>query len=493
MNIIVICLDTMRADTLGYMGHQKVKTPNMDQLAKDSIVFTNAFAEGLPTIPVRRANFTGIRTFPWQYSFDTKGVWPTIHGWHKISPEHDTLAEILLKNGYTTGLIADTYHMFKPTMNFTRGFSSYQFIRGQETDNYRTRMLKEKEIIPYIQKEMLSEEGKLNENHAGIIQYLMNNYDRKNEDDWTVSKVFLESMKWIEENKKNDPFFLWIDSFDPHEPWDPPKKYVKQYYPIDKNEENLLFIDRSTETMTEKQCQKVEAQYYGEITFVDKWIGEFINKLMDLNLYKDTMLILTSDHGTQLRDHGKFGKGGRDGENIHPFNTNILWLMKMPGNKFSNKKINEFVQNHDIFPTILNRLNKNFNKETLQNFEDNNVSSEYKRKGIDVWPLVKGQVKKIRDFIITGWYKGCAGVRDNKWNYTVNVSKDPKQTERLFNYISDPEEVSNISDDNEDIILKQRNRLEKLFKSKLPVDIEIEIYPYEPPFKSYIKNYLKKL
>ena len=139
MNVICICLDTFRADIIGpNKKYSHAQTPNLDAFADESIRFTQAFGEGQPTLQIRRGLFTGMRSFPWRFNFDRRGHWHHAPGWHKIPPEQDTIAEVLLERGYLTALIADTYHMFKPTMNFSRGFAHLDFVRGQESDNWRS-------------------------------------------------------------------------------------------------------------------------------------------------------------------------------------------------------------------------------------------------------------------------------------------------------------------------------------------------------------------
>ena len=118
--------------------YSHVRTPNLDALAAESVRFTSAFGECQPTLQMRRGLFTGRRSFPFRYNFDRRGQWPHLPGWHKIPPGQETIAEVLLARGYLTALIADTYHMFKPTVNFSRGFAHLDFIRGQETDNWKS-------------------------------------------------------------------------------------------------------------------------------------------------------------------------------------------------------------------------------------------------------------------------------------------------------------------------------------------------------------------
>ena len=97
MNLVMMVLDTLRYDVVHHRGITHVHTPNLDALRRDSVSFSAAFGEGEPTIPVRRALMTGIRSYPWRYEYDTQGVWPRIQGWHKIPPEQPTIAEILVE------------------------------------------------------------------------------------------------------------------------------------------------------------------------------------------------------------------------------------------------------------------------------------------------------------------------------------------------------------------------------------------------------------
>ena len=176
MNCVVICCDTFRADMI---GHPVVKTPNLDCLAREGINFTSAFAEGLPTIQARRTSFTGIRSFPWRFEMGSRGLTPCIPGWHRIPDEQTTLAEFLLDNDVVTGFVADTYHMFKPTQNFTRGFASWSFIRGQERDPMRSGPKSAVDPTRHLP------DGDYPEHWLQVLtQYLLNMLDRHTEEDY---------------------------------------------------------------------------------------------------------------------------------------------------------------------------------------------------------------------------------------------------------------------------------------------------------------------
>ncbi|MDQ5813058.1 MAG: sulfatase-like hydrolase/transferase, partial [Actinomycetota bacterium] len=134
-NVVLVIIDSLRTDHVGAFGNDWIETPNLDALAKESLRFTKAYPESLPTICARRAIHTGMRTFPFRDRPRAQRSAP-VRGWLPIPEEQPTLAEILRGHGYLTMLITDTYHEFMPPMNFHRGFEAYHFFRGQENDHY---------------------------------------------------------------------------------------------------------------------------------------------------------------------------------------------------------------------------------------------------------------------------------------------------------------------------------------------------------------------
>ncbi|MGC9348854.1 MAG: sulfatase [Anaerolineae bacterium] len=466
MNLIVICLDTFRADMIG--PHQKmshVKTPNLDALARESVSFERAFGEGQPTLQMRRAFFTGRRSFPWRYNFDRRGHWHHAPGWHKIPPEQDTLAEILLARGYFTGMVADVYHMFKPTMNYTRGFCTYDFLRGQETDNWRGGTIAD--IANQLRKH--TREPLDSPQLSGLIQYLWNQQGRSGEEDYQCARVFRSAMDWLDANAANAPFFLWIDSFDPHEPWDPPKAYADDYYPYD----GIDYIYPNTDASPE-ELERIKALYCGEATFVDKWVGAFLDKVDALKLWDDTIVVMTSDHGTQLMDHGRFGKGAAE---LHPFNTRIPLYIRHPDGP-RGTSITPFVQSHDLLPTLLRLLDVPY------------AGAD----GEGAWTLVTGEREALRDHIVGGWAGfvvgnagGRASVRDDTWNYVVTVHEEDPEPE-LYYLPDDPEENHNVHDKHPEVVAQQRRRLEAVVGQPLPAQLNEVCDPSPPPLRVYLQN-----
>lgn len=138
MNVVVVNLDSLRRDHVGVYGNEWIKTPNLDALAGESMRFTRPYPESIPTIDARRAIYTGKRTWPFRGWIPQKGESFYPAGWQRIPEDQVSLAETLTDNGYQTSLITDTYHQFKASMNFQRGFGVFDYLRGQERDHYRS-------------------------------------------------------------------------------------------------------------------------------------------------------------------------------------------------------------------------------------------------------------------------------------------------------------------------------------------------------------------
>lgn len=480
-NLVVICLDTFRFDFLkGKFDY--VKTPNINRLAKDSVFFEEAYGEGLPTVQARRTFFTGIRTIPWRFNPEWKGLWPGMSGWHKIPESHATISEILLNRGYMTGLVSDTYHIFKPTMNFTRGFVNYDFIRGQEVDNWKPGDPNEvkEELKKSLPADLKLEEIPKNKKYR-MVQYLLNTKDFDKEEDYFPAQVFSTATDWLEANVDNEPFFLWVDSFDPHEPWDPPKKYSNMYHSWD-GIRDIEYWAQEYRDLTDEEIKRIKALYFGEVTLVDRWTGHFLKKMEELDLMNDTIIILVSDHGSQIMDHGKFGKSEKD---LFPYNTQIAWMIRHPEGP-RGKSIDKFVQPQDLLPTSLNLLDIPYR----------NLDGE------SVWPLVTGEKEKIRDQVIIGWgamyleendlvsgtARGRVSVRDKNWNYVTEVySEDNEIEEHLYSVQNGEKERKDVLNENPKIAKKKKKEVKSILQQEIPAELPEDKREALPPIAKYSK------
>ncbi len=443
MNCVVICCDTFRADMI---GHPVVKTPNLDRLRREGIEFTHAFAEGLPTIQARRTCFTGIRSFPWRFEVGSRGLTPKIPGWHRVPDEQTVLAEHLLTKGVVTGLVADTYHMFKPTQNFTRGFSSWDFIRGQEGDPVRSGPISAIDVSPY------HPEG-VNDIHAWptLTQYLLNMLDRHTEEDYLTPRVFRSAVRWLDENRENAPWFLWVDSFAPHERWDPPMEFADAYCPPGRSRNYIQpqLLNRKPDK-TPDEIERTKALYYGYVTFVDKWIGVLLDKLEQMGRLDDTAVIFTSDHGTELMDRDRFGKGG---DRLLAYNTRLPWLVRLPGGEQGGTVRDDFIQHQDLFPAVCGLMGVGADVEQDQPLD-----------GRDIFADAAAAPSEI----VTAWDR-FAAIRNREWNLILD-STNPDEGGQLYDLTTDPAETTNVLNEHPDVSADLRRKLEDAL-GPLPYEI----------------------
>ncbi|HEX28460.1 TPA: sulfatase [Candidatus Poribacteria bacterium] len=377
MNVILIISDTFRRDNLSCYGGDLAHTPSLDRFASEAILFENAYCLSFPTVPNRNDILTGRATF-------------TYKPWSPLDPKEITLQDTLNKAGVLTSLIVDTPHPFAPGFNYQRGFQGWELIRGQEHDRWKT--------APSDVK-LPCDPNKLRNPYGTVIQYLKNVSWRKHESDYFVARTMRTAIEWLEENYASR-FFLYVDTFDPHEPWDPPKHYVDMFDP-DYDGEEVIYprYDRWREFLSEKELQHCRALYAAEATMVDRWIGLLLERIESLGLMKNTVVIFTTDHGFYLGEHGYIGKS-LIRENYHqsiplyPEVSAIPLIMYVPG--MEGKRIKALVQSIDLMPTILDFMEVEI-PPTVQ--------------GYSLKPLIEGKANKVRDVAIASPTLSSRGIK----------------------------------------------------------------------------------
>jgi len=370
-NAIVIISDTMRRDAVKCYENNWVHTDNLGEFAKRCWVFDNAYIASFPTVPMRNDVLTGTYTF-------------TYKPWSPIDPKSVTIQSCMRRAGVITALVVDTPHPFAPGYNYQRGFHSWQLIRGQEHDPLRTSP--QEVTLPCDANKLRRPET--------VRQYLRNVADRKTEQDYFVAQTMRAAALWLERNRGNPAragFFLYVDTFDPHEPWDPPAWYVEQYQK-DYTGQDVIYprYDRWRDFLTEEELHRCRCLYAGEATLVDTWIGHLLRKVEELGLLEDTMIIITSDHGFCLGEHGYIvksliRKNSYQDIPLYPVISRIPFLLYHPELK-GGRRVKALIQPPDIMPTILDSMA---------------ISTPKTVPGKSLIPLFTGQRNKVRDFVIS--------------------------------------------------------------------------------------------
>jgi arylsulfatase A-like enzyme len=418
-------VDSLRKDHVGAYGNDWIRTPSLDALAEESLRFTRAYPESIPSIPARRAIHTGTRTWPFRggdlanVNEDDLGLW----GWEPIPEDQTTLAEVLQERGYGTMLVTDTLHQFRPSYNMHRGFGVYEFVRGQERDFYRPRSPASDEKI---EGALIGGPGP-GQGEDIMLQYYANTMGRGREEDWFAARVFSKGMRYLEAAKEAPgPFFLAVDCYDPHEPWDPPEEYVRMYSSGHEGPEPVTSSSGPSDWLTEAQLERMRARYAGEVTMVDRWLGRFLEKMDELGLSGDTLLVLLSDHGHAFGEHGYAGKVPGA---LYPELTDIVFMVRHPQGKMAGKTSDYFASTHDVAPTVLGFLGVS------------GAGPHGAMDGRDLSVLFEGGEPEARPHFTLG-YHDHVFARDERWAMFAN--NDGSEA-HLFDLSEDPEMDKNVA------------------------------------------------
>jgi arylsulfatase A-like enzyme len=389
VNFIFISSDTLRRDHLGCYGNAWISTPHIDAFAAQALRFLNAYAASFPTVPNRRDVLTGRYTASYT-------------GWAPLRSNEVVLPQALKSGGFESMMVCDTPHILANGYNFDRGFDGWEWIRGQESDRWRTSPEAPRHPCDPVK---LRNPDMLATHHRRNVAWW------HHEADCFVARTMATACSWLEENYGRERFFLYVDTFDPHEPWDPPDWYVQMYDP----DYNGQVVDYPcyayADFLTEAELKHARALYAAEVTLVDRWIGRLLDKIADLGLLKDTVVILTTDHGFLHGEHGIMGKGLIDEQgfaNIPLYEeiSHIPLIVHYPGAGPGVRKA--MVQPMDIMATILDIARIEM-PDTVH--------------GRSFAGVLRGEGDRLRDFAVTSPYlgvaSGAATVTCGKWSAII--------------------------------------------------------------------------
>ena len=426
MNVVIVLLDSLRRDHVGVYGNDWIKTPNLDALADDSLRFTRPYPESIPTICARRAIYTGTRTWPFRGWVAPRGEDFSPAGWRKMPEDQTSFTETLSENGYRTALVTDTFHLFKPTYNFQRGFDVFDSIRGQAIDAYKVPAVSDAEVDRHAAP------GNSAGARESIRQYLANLPRDREEEDYFPPRVFSRAMEYLQTAKGSDgPFFLVVDSFDPHEPWDPPERYANMYGDPISGYEPIFPEPGPSDYLTERELQRMRSLYAGEVTMADEWFGKFMARMDDLALLEDTLVIVFSDHGVAIGEHGYTSKAPNI---LWPEMTDIVYYVRHPEGKGAGETSDFYASLHDVAPTVLATLG---------------IEQPQPMDGQDLTPILEGQAPREERPHFTLGYDNYSWARDE--NYAMFCLNDGTNA-KLYDLREDPEMDDDIAAGNRNVV-----------------------------------------
>ncbi|MBS1869121.1 MAG: sulfatase [Actinobacteria bacterium] len=425
-NLLLVIVDSIRADHLGSYGRRDAHTPNLDALARESLRFTHVYPEAFPTGPARATIYGGRRIFPFADWRAPPPDMPGTPGWQDIPVQN--LVTTLRGAGWFTALAVDTPWVLVPSQQpFQQALHRYVPIPGQTgTATHPASLISDAELERHVPPRILhSSSGQK------MRQYLANQVGRRSEADYLPAKVFTAGMRLLEEcNRQRKPFALMLDCFDPHEPWDPPARYIKLHGgSLDRAWDPGTVLNGTTRTngLGPDDVAQMKALYRAELSMSDHWFGNFMQRLHDLRLERETLILFLSDHGFLLGERGYVAKMATQ---CHPELIHVPLMIRSPDGRGAGKTTDYLTQTQDVATTLLRA-----GTVRRPDFMD----------GQDLLPLLdgaRGKRKLKRREYVTGSYSSIVFARDRRWSYIGdNQNADPQ----LFDHRRDPHELRDLA------------------------------------------------
>jgi arylsulfatase A-like enzyme len=331
-NVLLLTLDTVRADHLSLYGYQRNTTPHLAELSREATVFSHATAAGDMTITSHAAILTGTYA-SWNgarphQSASGNGV--------PLSDKYPTLAEILSEHGYSTAAVVANSGFLTREWGFDRGFQFFDARGAVRMMPPRKEYLLRYGVRPVLHRVidtadfdmMFLRAGEINREAYGLLDRL---------------------------RSSRRPFFLFLNYMDAHSPYAPPPQF-DQLYPAERDlsipdaRYGELFdqLAEGRGQMSEKERQHYISQYDGGIAYMDAEIGRLIDGLKQRGLYENTLLIIVSDHGEAFGERNLVGHG----LSVNEDQVDVPLIVKYPGNN-RGQRVEERVDHTDLLPTVL--------------------------------------------------------------------------------------------------------------------------------------------
>ncbi len=273
----------------------------------------------------------------------------------------------------------------------------------------------------------------------GLAGCLANMQDWRTEEDWFPARTFGKAIEWLERNRDAEKFFLVVDEFDPHEPWCTPKPMLDLYFDTAGYKGRRIINTRSGPyKFREGELEYTKAQYAGEVTLVDKYVGKLMDKVKELGLWENTVFMLLSDHGHPIMEHGVLHK--ITPLCLYPELMDLVYMIYHPDKEYAGTTCDAYVSTHDVAPTLLALTG---------------VSPPVEMEGRNVWEWVTGEKTDRRDYL-TSIYGGYVWCRDEEYAYIANL--DGKDA-RLYDLQEDPGQYNNIAEEKPEITEKMYKRV----------------------------------
>lgn len=376
MKTVFVLFDSLNRHILGCYGGTRVPTPNFDRLAARTQVFDRHYVGSLPCMPARRDLMTGRLTF--------------LHrSWGPLEPFDNAFPELLKGAGVHTHMITDHYHYWEDGgATYHNRYSSYELVRGQESDPWKA----------MVQPPWEDLRRKYHERQTGaddpISKYgthIINREFIRNEEDFPSVQCFRHALDFLKLNRDKDDWFLHLETFDPHEPFFAPDRF-KEPFRTGWNGPIRDWPRYGRVDELPQEADELRANYYATVSLCDYLLGQLLDYFDANDLWKDTALIVTTDHGFLLGEHDFWAKNRM---NMYEEIVHIPMFIHDPSNPKSERS-KRLTQTIDLGSTILDL----FGLQPPAEAEGQSLLREGNREAV-----------------IFGYYGGAVNVTDGRYAY----------------------------------------------------------------------------
>lgn len=391
-NVVVVLLDSLNRHHLGAYGSTEFATPNLDRVAARSVRFTDHHTGSLPCIPARHDLLVGAWDFLWR-------PWGSIELWE------EPITASLRRAGVVTHLVTDHPHLFETGgENYHTDFTAWDYQRGHESDPWRTRPDPSWLGAPSFGR--------------GHTHYDTSRGWFRGEEDFPGPRTMEAAAQWLRRDAPHhraagERFFLWVDEFDPHEPFDTPDPWASMY---DESWEGPHLIwppyavgALGKGVLTPQEAHQVRSQYGAKLSMIDHWLGRMLDALDATNGWDDTALIVLTDHGHYLGEPDVRGDDlwGKPGVPVYKTLGHIPLMVAWPG--VEPRVCDELTTTADVHATLL---------------EVFGAQATHRTHGTSLVPLVEGDGTAIRDWVLTGVWGREVNLVTKQWRYTRGPQGD---------------------------------------------------------------------
>ncbi len=387
MKAVMLMFDTLTRNYLPNYGCDVTIMPNFKRLAERTVTFDEFYGGSMPCMPARREMHTG------KYNF--------LHrGWGPLEPFDNSCIAELVKNGVYCHLATDHSHYFEDGGCTYHGrYSTWEGFRGQEGDRW----------VPQGEADLSLNTNKLNKKNLSAIQHLANRTRIVEEKDMPSVQTVSAGLDFLDHYYDKDNWFVQIECFDPHEPFYVPDTYRKLYECCESTDAfNFPAYTAVGDKYTDEDIRNLRKEYCALLSMCDAQLGRVLDKMSKLDLWKDTMLIVNTDHGFFLGEHDYIGK------NFPPMFDEVIhtpfFLHDPRYAEHDGERRSALCQTVDIVPTLMNY----FGVTPFENMD-----------GKDLCPVMESDAK-IHEGILFGVHGGQVDVYDGRYCYMKNPVAENK-------------------------------------------------------------------